>query len=1163
MKKIKTVLVANRGEIAIRIFRACQELNIHTIAIYSKEDIYSLHRYKADEAYLIGQDKGPVEAYLDIDGIIEIAKANNVDAIHPGYGFLSENINLAKRCHQEGIIFIGPGLDHLHMFGDKINARNKAIEASLPVIPGSDGPIAGLKDAEAFGAKYGYPFIIKAVLGGGGRGMRIVYAKEELETAYDLTRSEAQTSFGNDEIYLEKFIESPKHIEVQILGDKYGKIVHLYERDCSIQRRHQKVIEIAPAVSISDKLRQEICGAAVSLMQYVGYYNAGTVEFLVSPDEKFYFIEVNPRIQVEHTITEMITGLDLVQAQILIADGCHLSDEEIGITSQESIALQGHAIQCRITTEDPARNFMPDVGKINVYRSVGGFGVRIDVGNAFTGAVITPHYDSLLVKASVCGLTHKSAIAKMKRILAEYRIRGVKTNIAFLNNIISHPAFLAGTYNTGFLDASPDLFHLPKPKDRGTKIIHYLGEVIVNGYDGQSRKNKPDFKGPRLPAAAENTPSRLGTKQILDTQGPAGLVEFIKNEPKVLLTDTTFRDAHQSLLATRMRTYDMLKVIGPTAVNLPELFSFEMWGGATFDVAYRFLKEDPWQRLKALREKCPNILFQMLFRGSNAVGYNNYPDNLIRAFIRTAAQNGIDVFRIFDSLNWVEAMKVAIEEVRACGKVAEASMCYAGDILDKSRAKYDLAYYVNLAKELEKTGAHILNIKDMAGILKPEAAYRLISALKDAVDLPIHLHTHDTGGNGNYTYTKAIDAGVDIVDVAIASVAGMASQPSASSLYYALEGNSRQPDINIDALTKLSHYWQDVRGYYQGFDGSQTFPSVEIYKHEMPGGQHSNLQQQAYALGLSHEWDKIKKMYTEVNKMFGDIIKVTPSSKVVGDMALFMVENNLTENEIYETGHRLNFPNSVVEFFQGFLGQPYQGFPEKLQKVILKEKKALTTRPGESLEAVNFAEVRQMLSEKFSEILNRAITDEDVLSYCLYPKVFSDWANFRETYDDLSVLDTPAFFYGLKPGEIINLDIEKGKTLFIKFVSKEPPSLDGKSAVNFEINGLARQVIVRDTSMKNVLVTRIKADKNNNEQIGADMSGKVVKVLAESGKAVKRGEALLIIEAMKMETTVQVPFNATIKNILVKAGDVVESGDLLLELTKVEFDDIAQGINPI
>ena len=857
MRKIRSVLVANRGEIAIRVFRACNELGIRTVAIYSREDSLSLHRFRADESYLVGEGKKPVDAYLDIEDIIRIAHEHDVDAIHPGYGFLSENADLAKRCEEEGIIFIGPKVEHLIMFGDKINARIQAKKAGIQYIPGSDGPVMNYEEVEKFAREEGFPIMLKAVNGGGGRGMRMVNRMVDLREAYDRARSEAKLAFGNDEIYLEKCIVNPKHIEVQIMGDEHGNVIHLFERDCSIQRRHQKVVEIAPAFSLSEKLRKDICDAAIKLMKNVNYVNAGTVEFLVTPDEKFYFIEVNPRVQVEHTVTEMITGIDIVQTQIKVAEGYALDSKEIAIPSQESIHCQGNAIQCRITTEDPMNNFMPDSGKIMVYRSGGGFGVRLDSGNAYTGAIITPYYDSLLVKATTYALTHEGAVQKMLRTLKEFRIRGVKTNIGFLINVLKSPEFVDGSYNVNFIDNHPELFNLPVVQDRGTKLLKYIGETTINGYAGTGHQEKPEFERLEMPTAvAGEYPA--GTKQIFDSMGPEKFSKWILDQKKVLVTDTTMRDAHQSLMATRVRTIDMLRVLETASKKLPQFFSYECWGGATFDVAYRFLYEDPWERLRQMREKAPNILLQMLIRGANAVGYTSYPDNVVKNFVELSAKNGIDVFRIFDSLNSLDNMYGTIQAVRETGKIAEVALCYTGDILDSSRTKYDLAYYVNMAKELQNAGANIIAIKDMAGLLKPEAAYRLVSALKETVDLPIHLHTHDGSGNGVATLSRAVAANVDIVDAAYSSFAGGTSQPSMNTLYYALSGTDRQPDLDIDAMEEMSRYWATVRPYYKGVDKAEPFPNTEVYQHEMPGGQFSNLRQQAKAVGLGEKWNDIK-----------------------------------------------------------------------------------------------------------------------------------------------------------------------------------------------------------------------------------------------------------------------------------------------------------------
>ncbi|TKI48546.1 pyruvate carboxylase [Lysinibacillus tabacifolii] len=1143
MESINKILVANRGEIAIRIFRACTELNIHTVAIYSREDSGAFHRFKADEAYLVGAGKKPIDAYLDIEGIIAIAKDAGVDAIHPGYGFLSENVEFARRCEEEGILFIGPTSQHLDMFGDKVKAREQAINADIPVIPGTDGPVASVEEVQAFGEQYGYPLMIKASLGGGGRGMRVVQTKDDVASAYERAKSEAKAAFGSDEVYVEKCILHPKHIEVQIIGDKMGNIVHLYERDCSIQRRHQKVVEIAPSNSISENLRNRICDAAVQIMKNVSYINAGTVEFLVAGDD-FYFIEVNPRIQVEHTITEMITGIDIVHAQIKVAAGYSLHSEEIHIPQQANIPMIGYAIQARVTTEDPANDFMPDTGKLMVYRSSGGFGVRLDAGNGFQGAVVTPYYDSLLVKISTSGMTFKEAAAKMDRNLKEFRIRGVKTNIPFLNNVVTHKNFLEGSFDTSFIDTTPELFNFPVRQDRGTKLLSYIGNVTLNGFPGVENKAKPIFSQPIKPLVDLNGQPLSGTKQILDEQGANGLVQWILQQDDVLLTDTTFRDAHQSLLATRVRSQDMYQIADETSRMMHNFFSLEMWGGATFDVAYRFLKEDPWERLAKLREQIPNVLFQMLLRGANAVGYTNYPDNLIRAFIAESAASGIDVFRIFDSLNWIKGMEVAIDAARDAGKIAEAAICYTGDILDDGRAKYSVHYYKDMAKSLEASGAHILAIKDMAGLLKPEAAYRLISELKEATSLPIHLHTHDTSGNGIYLYAKAIEAGVDILDTALGAMAGLTSQPSANSLYYAMKGSKREIRAEIESLEKLSYYWEDVRKYYKDFESGMISPHSEIYVHEMPGGQYSNLQQQAKAVGLGDRWDEVKRMYSRVNLLFGDIVKVTPSSKVVGDMALFMVQNELNEETVITRGKTIDFPDSVIEFFQGYLGQPHGGFPAELQKVVLKEREPITVRPGELLEPVNFEQLEEVLADK----LNRPVTKKDILAYALYPKVFEEYAKTLESFGNISVLDTPTFLYGLKLGEEIEVEIEKGKTLIIKLVSIGEPQHDGTRVIYFELNGQSRELVIQDMTVEVDGSIALKADPSNPNQIGATMPGTVLKVVVSKGSPVKRGDHLLITEAMKMETTVQAPKDGIVKEVYASAGDAISTGDLLIEI---------------
>lgn len=1140
---MKKVLVANRGEIAIRVFRACAELGIATVGIYAAEDEYSVHRFKADEAYLIGEGKKPIEAYLDIEGIIQVAKEAGADAIHPGYGFLSENLQFAKRCQEEGLTFIGPKLEHLDIFGDKIKAKEAAVKAGIQSIPGSDGPVDSVDEVLDFAKDYGYPIMIKAALGGGGRGMRVAFDDAQALEGYNRAKSEAKAAFGSDEVYVEKYIADPKHIEVQILGDMHGNVVHLFERDCSVQRRHQKVVEVAPCVSLSTELREKICGAAVQLMKHVGYVNAGTVEFLVSGDD-FYFIEVNPRVQVEHTITELITDIDIVTSQLLIAQGKDLH-KDIHIPHQENIYLKGAAIQCRITTEDPLNNFMPDTGKIDTYRSPGGFGVRLDVGNAYAGAVVTPYFDSLLVKVCTHGATFQAAVQKMQRCLKEFRIRGVKTNIPFMQNVIHNEVFQSGNAKTTFIDNTPSLFEFSSTRDRGNKTMKYIGEITINGFPGIDKKEKPFFEVPRVPNKIERSNQKIVTaKDILDKEGPKAVSKWVQQQQSVLLTDTTFRDAHQSLLATRVRTHDIEKIAAQTQLAIPQLFSSEMWGGATFDVAYRFLNEDPWERLRKIRQQMPNTLMQMLFRGSNAVGYSNYPDNVIQAFIKESAKQGIDVFRIFDSLNWTAQMEPSIQAVLDTGKIAEAAICYTGDINDPLRSKYDIHYYKQMAKDLESLGAHIIAIKDMAGLLKPQAAYRLISELKDTVNVPIHLHTHDTSGNAIMTYEKAIQAGVDIVDVAISAMSAHTSQPSMSSLYYALLGDKRAPQMDIQKAQALNHYWEDVRPYYQSFENGMNAPQTEVYLHEMPGGQYSNLQQQAKAVGLSDKWDEVKQMYRKVNMMFGDIVKVTPSSKVVGDMALFMVQNQLTEEDLYEKGDTLSFPDSVVSFFEGQLGQPVGGFPEKLQKIILKGRPAITVRPGQLAPAVDFEKVRNELAEK----VGFTPKDEQVLSYLMYPQVFLDYCKAYDQFGEVKLLDTPTFFYGMRLGEKINVEIEKGKVLIIRLDEIGEADEEGNRILFFNLNGQRREIVVNDKSIQSTIVHRKKAEPTDKNQYGATMSGSVLQVLVKKGDHVKKGDVLMITEAMKMETAIEARFDGVVDHLYVQPGEIIQSGDLLIEL---------------
>ncbi|MEB6569693.1 pyruvate carboxylase [Staphylococcus auricularis] len=1150
MREIHKLLVANRGEIAIRIFRAATELNIKTVAIYSNEDKSALHRYKADESYLVSEDLGPAESYLDIESIIAVAKRAGADAIHPGYGFLSENKTFARRCEEEGIKFVGPRIEHLEMFGDKLKARTTAIEADLPVIPGTDGPIADYQAAKAFADEAGYPLMIKATSGGGGKGMRIVRSEDELEEAFNRAKSEAEKSFGDSEVYIERYIDNPKHIEVQVMGDEKGNLVHLYERDCSVQRRHQKVVEVAPSVALEDDLRTRICDAAVHLMKHIKYVNAGTVEFLVSGDE-FFFIEVNPRVQVEHTITEMITGIDIVKTQLLVAQGIGLFESEINFPQQQDIQTLGYAIQCRITTEDPLNDFMPDTGRISAYRSSGGFGVRLDAGDGFQGAEISPYYDSLLVKLSTHALTFKQAEEKMDRSLQEMRIRGVKTNIPFLINVMRHPQFKSGDYTTKFIENTPELFDLKLSQDRGTKMLEYIGNVTINGFPNVEQRMKPHFEQTTIPKVPNDKVQQFkGTKQLLDEKGPKAVAEWVKAQQDVLMTDTTFRDAHQSLLATRVRTADMMNIASKTAEVMKDSFSLEMWGGATFDVAFNFLKENPWERLERLRRAVPNVLFQMLLRASNAVGYKNYPDNVVQKFVKESAQAGVDVFRIFDSLNWVEQMKVANEAVQEAGKISEGAICYTGDILDPKRSDvYTLDYYVNMAKTLEREGFHLLAIKDMAGLLKPKAAYELIGELKAAVDIPIHLHTHDTSGNGLLTYKEAINAGVDIIDTAVASMSGLTSQPSANSLYYALDGFDRKMRADIDGLETLSHYWSTVRQYYRDFESDIYSPNTEIYQHEMPGGQYSNLRQQAKSLGLGERFDEVKTMYRRVNFLFGDLVKVTPSSKVVGDMALYMVQNDLDENDVIEQGYKLDFPESVVSFFKGEIGQPVNGFNKRLQQVILKNQTPLEERPGEYLDDVDFDQVRDQLEETQTDV-----SEQDVISSVLYPKVYEQYLQTYQQFGNVSLLDTPTFFFGMGPDETVEIEIDTGKRLIIKLQVISEPDENGMRKVYFEMNGQSRIVNIKDEKASTNAAVRPKADKQNNNHIGAQMPGTVTDVKVSVGDEVKMNDPLLITEAMKMESTVQAPFDAVVKAIHVSSEDSIETGDLLVEIEPADAE---------
>ena len=1142
-RKFRKIMAANRGEIAIRIFRACTELGIGTVAIYSEEDKLSLHRYKADEAYPIGKGKSPIDAYLGIDEIIALALQIDVDAIHPGYGFLAENAEFTEKCEAAGIAFIGPDAAMQRAVGDKVSARKVAIAAGVPVVPGTEEPVEHEEEALIFAKQYGYPIIIKAAAGGGGRGMRVANNKKELLEGLGSARSEAKAAFGNPAVFLERYIQNPKHIEVQVLGDMHGNLVHFYDRDCSIQRRHQKVVEFAPSLCLTQRQREQICTAALKIAGQVNYRNAGTVEFLLDTEGDFYFIEMNPRIQVEHTVTELITGRNLVQAQILVAEGKKLSDSEINIPNQAAIDMRGYAIQCRITTEDPANNFAPDFGVLTTYRSAAGFGVRLDAGNAFTGSVITPHYDSLLVKVTSWGLSFQEAANIMYRSLQEFRVRGVKTNIGFLENVITHPVFISGHCDTSFIDKHPELLQIREKQDRASKVLSFLGDVIVNGSAGIAKPLKSsELLDPHVPEVNLATPRPSGTRDIFMEKGAEGLAKWVLEQKRLLITDTTMRDAHQSLLATRVRTYDLLKIAAPTSHLGADLFSLEMWGGATFDVSMRFLKECPWDRLHKLSEAIPNILFQMLLRGSNAVGYTNYPDNVVQRFVEEAASSGIDIFRVFDSLNWAKGMAVAMEAVRKTGKICEASICYTGDITDPKRDKYPLSYYVSLAKELEGMGAHILAIKDMAGLLKPVAGYKLVKALKEEIGIPVHLHTHDTSSNGGAMLMMACQAGVDIVDAALSSLSGLTAQPNLNALVAALKGTEWDPKVNEEGLQRLANYWETVRDFYAPFESGLKSGTAEVYHHEIPGGQYSNYKPQVAGLGLLDRWEECKEMYHKVNLLFGDVVKVTPSSKVVGDMAMFLVKNNLDVGDVFTKGDELAFPESVVGFFKGMIGQPYQGFPEELQKIILKGEEPITCRPGELLEPADFDLERDKVEAK----VGHSVDDKRLMSYILYPHVYPEFAKHRQEYSDTSVIPTPIFFYGLEPGQETSIEIEPGKTLIIKLNAIGKVHPDGTRHIYFELNGNARSVVVRDNSVVTEEVARVKVDKSNPKQVGAPMPGKVLKLNVKPGDEVKAGDILMVTEAMKMETNIKAKEEGKIAEVKFKEGDKVEKEDLLI-----------------
>jgi pyruvate carboxylase len=1148
-------LVANRGEIAIRVMRAASELGLRTVAVYSHEDRFSLHRTKADEAYLLGRDKGPVEAYLDIIDILRIASEARVDAIHPGYGFLAENPEFAQACAAAGIIFVGPAPATLRLLGNKVAARKLAVSAGVAVMPATP-PLP--QDPAACGQLaqgVGYPLMLKASWGGGGRGMRVVENAAQLAELVPLARREAHAAFGNDEVYLEKLVRRARHVEVQILGDAHGTLVHLYERDCTVQRRNQKVVERAPAVFLEEAQRQELCAAGLRIGRAAAYRNAGTVEFLQDADSgRFYFIEVNPRIQVEHTVTECATGVDLVKAQIRIAGGARIGTPESGVPPQEEIRISAHALQCRITTEDPENNFIPDYGKISAYRSPAGFGVRLDAGTAYTGAIITRSYDSLLVKVTTWSPTAEETIARMHRVLWEFRIRGVLTNLRFLDQLITHPRFAHGEYTTRFIEETPELLHSPRKRDRASRILSFIGSTIVNGNaETRSRAHPGSFASARLPPGPLPAPAP-GTKQKLEELGPERFAQWMLAEERVLFTDTSMRDAHQSLLATRLRTRDMTAIAPYYAALLPQLFSVECWGGATFDVALRFLREDPWQRLAQLRELMPNLLLQMLLRSANAVGYANYPDNVVRFFVARAAAAGVDVFRIFDSLNWVENMRVAIDAVGESGKLCEAAICYSGNLSDPHEKKYTLDYYLKLARELKAAGTHVLGIKDMAGVCRPRAAYALVQALKDEVGLPVHFHTHDTSGIGAASVLAAVAAGADAVDGAIDAMSGLTSQPNLGSIIEALRFGARDAGIDPQHLRAISAYWEQVRRYYGAFESDLRASASEVYVHGMPGGQYTNLREQARGLGIDERrWPEVAAAYADVNAVFGDIVKVTPTSKVVGDLALLMVSSGLTRAQLLDPQVEVAFPESVVQFFRGDLGQPYGGFPPALQRKVLKGAQPLTQRLGAMLPPVDLAAERAHIQQ----LLPRPVTDEDLASYLMYPRVWLEYARSRARYGDPGILPTPVFFYGMEPGQEITIDLERGKTLIVRYLASSEPHEDGTRTVFFELNGQPRSVRVPDEAQAASHAAPRKIEPGNAAHVGAPMPGVVASVAVAPGTQVARGDLLLTLEAMKMETAVRAAAAGEVLEVLARAGQAVEARDLLVVVQPSSADAAA------
>ncbi|KAJ6636261.1 Pyruvate carboxylase, mitochondrial [Pseudolycoriella hygida] len=1141
-KPIRSVLVANRGEIAIRVFRACTELGIKSVAVYSEQDKMHMHRQKADESYMVGKGLAPVEAYLNIPEYIRVCKENDVDAVHPGYGFLSERSDFAQAVIDAGLRFIGPSPKVVQQMGDKVAARQAAIEAGVPIVPGTDGPVTTSEEAVEFCQKHGLPVIFKAAYGGGGRGMRVVRKMDEVNEMFKRASSEAKAAFGNGAMFIEKFIERPRHIEVQLLGDKAGNVVHLYERDCSVQRRHQKVVEIAPAPRLPVEVRNKMTECAVRLAKHVGYENAGTVEFLADEKGNFYFIEVNARLQVEHTVTEEITGIDLVQSQIRIAEGMTLP--EMGY-SQENIVPQGYAIQCRVTTEDPANDFQPSTGRLEVFRSGEGMGIRLDSAASYAGAIISPYYDSLLVKVISHASDLQSSASKMNRALREFRIRGVKTNIPFLLNVLENQKFLNGVLDTYFIDEHPALFKFQPSQNRAQKLLNYLGQVLVNGPQTPLATNlKPAEIQPHVPLVPLVTEPPKGLREIYKTQGPEAFAKAVRGKKELLLMDTTFRDAHQSLLATRVRTHDLLKISPYVAHNFNNLYSLENWGGATFDVALRFLHECPWERLEDMRNRIPNIPFQMLLRGANAVGYTNYPDNVVYKFCELSVQVGMDIFRVFDSLNYLPNLILGMEAAGKAGGIVEAAISYTGDVSDPKKTKYDLKYYTNLADELVKAGTHVLCIKDMAGLLKPSAAKLLVTAIRDKhPDVPIHIHTHDTSGAGVASMLACAEAGADVVDVAVDSMSGITSQPSMGAVVASLQGTSLDTGFDLADISEYSAFWEQTRTLYGPFECATTMKSgnADVYMNEIPGGQYTNLQFQAYSLGLGDFFEDVKKAYKEANLLLGDIIKVTPSSKVVGDLAQFMVQNNLSANDVLEKAEELSFPKSVVEFLQGAIGIPHGGFPEPLRSKVLKDMPRVEGRPGASLPPLDFDKLRADIRETYPKA-----TDRDVMSAALYPQVTKDFLNFRDQYGPVDKLDTRIFLTGPKVGEEFEVTIEKGKTLGIKTLAMaEDLTANGEKEVFFELNGQLRSVFIRDKEATKDVAFHPKATKGNKDEVGAPMPGTVIDIRVKVGDHVEKGQPLVVLSAMKMEMVVQAPRAGTIKSLEISNGMKLEGEDLI------------------